>query len=203
MQAHRKPTFLIILTVVAAVAAVGGYWVGEESSDTSRFFLSSSGGDVVFEHGAHTEMAAGCESCHHDLLLADSRQPCSTCHGDDVAAEDFDHDDLKTISAHSCETCHEVNDQAEAGSCRSCHPSAQDAEPQTVACGQCHDGYSADLMTHDEMQEIEGHACEGCHVIEAVSTVYHRQCEGCHLAESPEKFATETGESQCQSCHLR
>lgn len=204
MGKSGKARVLIVLTLVAGLVGVAGYWVESEPTDTDRYYLRNSGGAVLFEHQAHVDLVDGCESCHHDLLLSDSRQACSDCHGEDVVADDFDHDDLKAIEAHTCGVCHQVNELAEAKSCRHCHPSVQEVDLQIVSCAECHDAdYTPDLLTHDEMLEVDGHLCEGCHNPRAINVVYHEQCNRCHLIENPKLFAAEDGSGRCEICHLK
>ncbi len=195
---------LIVLALGAALVGVAGYWVESEPANTDRYYLESSGGAVVFEHQAHVDVTDGCERCHHDLLSSDSRYACNECHGEDVVADDFDHDDLKAIEAHTCGTCHQVSEPAQPQNCRECHPSAQEEDQLAVACVQCHgDDYTTDLLTHDDMQEVHDQSCTGCHNARSISAVYHEQCTRCHLIEKRELFATGEGSVRCERCHLK
>ena len=204
---HAKPSRpgpLLALTVAAALAGIIGFWASGESADSGRFYLRNSGGAVLFEHDRHVEMSDGCVACHHTLLLSDERQDCADCHGDEVAAEDFEHSDFMQIDAHTCQTCHQADDSRQAGSCRDCHPDAQESDQAIVACGECHDDdYTADALGHDEMQEIHGQSCEGCHNARPVGSVYHEQCNRCHFNENREVFATRDGSARCERCHLK
>jgi hypothetical protein len=195
---------LILLVLLAGLAGIAGYWTESEPPDSDRYYLRNIGGAVLFGHRAHADMIGRCEGCHHNLLLSDSRHPCSDCHDETMVADDFEHGDLKTIEAHRCEFCHRVNESAQAQSCRNCHRATAKAGPRVVTCSQCHDDdYTPDLLTHDEMQELDGHSCEGCHNPQEIGAVYHQQCNRCHLDENPEKFASENGSAKCQSCHLK
>ena len=195
---------LIIFTALAALAASAAYVLDSGPGQAHRFYLRSSAGAVVFDHEAHTGYGEGCESCHHELLSADSRIPCSDCHDEGMTHEDFEHDELKSIEGHACERCHEVDKNARANSCRSCHPADEPIDLAPVGCVECHDDdYTPDLMTHDEMRGVEGHSCEGCHRPGAIGAVFHGHCSQCHLAERPGIFADEKGGARCQSCHLK
>ena len=194
---------LTLLTLVAGLVGVAGYWVESEPVNTERYYLPNTGGAVMFEHKAHTTTVDGCESCHHDLLSADSRNPCLECH-EDFIAEDFEHADLKTTASHSCATCHQIDESAQTQSCRNCHPSIQESDKVSAACVECHDAdYTTDLLTHDEMQEVHDQDCGTCHYSKAISVVYHEQCNGCHLIENNELFASEDGSMRCERCHLK
>lgn len=195
---------LILLALLAGLVGIAGYWTEGEAPESDRYYLRNIGGAVLFEHQAHADMTGGCEGCHHNLLLSDSRHPCSDCHDEAIVADDFDHDNLKTIEAHRCEFCHRVNESAQTQSCRNCHRAVLETGLRIVTCSECHDdGYTRDLLTHDEMQEVDGHSCDGCHNPREISVVYHQQCNRCHLVESPKKFASENGSAKCQSCHLK
>ena len=159
---------------------------------------------MLIEHDTHIRDTEGCETCHHDLFSSDSRNACSDCHGDDVAAEDFTHEDLKDIEGHSCESCHQTIEGVEPRSCRWCHPDTQESDERIIACSSCHDDeYTPDILTHDEMQEVDGHECESCHNISAVSGAYHEQCNRCHFMENPDEFRSVDGSAMCERCHLK
>ncbi|MCK4679114.1 MAG: hypothetical protein KAT48_13345 [Bacteroidales bacterium] len=203
MGKSDKWLLLTFLTIVAGVVGVAGYWVESEPLNIGRYYLPNSGGPVMFEHKAHTDLTDGCESCHHDLLLSDDRYDCSDCH-EDFVAEDFDHTDLKTIEAHSCGTCHQIDESAQAQSCRNCHSSVQETDEVSTACIECHDAeYTADLLTHDEMREVHDQDCGSCHYSRVISVAYHEQCNRCHFVENVELFASQEGNVRCEMCHLK
>jgi hypothetical protein len=205
-KAHRIPKSraLVIFTVIAALAAVAAQFAASGSVEPRRLYLQSSAGAVVFDHEAHAGYAEGCESCHHELLLSDKRAACSDCHDEGMSSEDFDHEELKTIEGHACERCHEVDKNIRANSCRGCHPTDEPVDLATVGCVECHDDdYTPDMMTHDELRDVEGHSCEGCHHARAIGAVFHGYCNHCHLTERPGIFADGNGGARCQSCHLK
>lgn len=194
---------LVILTAVAALAVCVAYLADSGPDEARRYYIRSSAGAVVFDHEAHAGYADDCASCHHELLLADSRVPCSDCHDEGMSEEDFDHEELKTIEGHACERCHQVNKNARANSCRGCHPTDEPVDLATVGCVECHDDdFTPDMMTHDEMRGVEGHGCEGCHHPRAIGAVFHGHCSHCHLTARPGIFADQNGGARCQSCHL-
>jgi hypothetical protein len=208
----RKPSSaklrsLIILTVLAAAAGITGYLADSEAGaddNPRRFYLKNAGGAVLFEHEFHSTLTEGCESCHHDILSSDDRHPCTQCHDEGFAAEDFSHAELVEIAGHDCESCHRVNEEKQIQSCRSCHPLVQEEAQGIVPCQDCHEeGFSPDMLTHDEMQDVEGHECSSCHIPSSVSDSYHHQCNRCHLADSPDVFADEKGDALCFRCHLQ
>ncbi|MBD3220496.1 hypothetical protein GF314_04570 [bacterium] len=101
--------------------------------------------------------------------------------------------------------------------CIACHhPLAGEIVADCVDCHE--DGYTADLMEHEDLVAIEAHTCDACHEIapddEAqncrechdgadVQQVYHQQCNGCHLASDRDRFATDDGQARCETCHLQ
>ena len=116
----------------------------------------------------------------------------------------FDHGKHSELD-DSCIKCHHnVTTDTEPGSCRECHPAVQASETSTVTCITCHeDGYTADMMEHEEYLEIAEHSCLGCHTPRSVSEAYHTSCSACHLETARERFTIANGELQCGACHLR
>lgn len=196
-----------VVVVVAAAAVIVGYLVpgtAETDKVTDRMFLENTAGPVLFDHQEHNQMTGSCAVCHHPLYSAAQATTCEDCHGDDRAADDFSHDELKEMHANDCSQCHEQQSEAaQAASCRQCHPAIQQSESATLACTECHeDGYTPDIMAHDEYQEIEDHSCLGCHAPQSLSDAYHTGCSDCHLENSPERFTQADGEILCAACHL-
>lgn len=204
MRPPERNRLLAGLTIIGALVGIGGYLVEGRPAGTNRYYLVNSGGSVVFEHKSHLLSTDGCENCHHDLLSSDMSNECSDCHGEDFAADDFDHADLKGISAHTCRTCHEIKDTRDALSCRKCHPSVQESEELTIACIQCHDAdYTPDILTHGEMKDIHTGDCSRCHTARSISAAYHQACSECHLAGNSSQFADGDGNVRCERCHLK
>lgn len=202
-RGRRNWTLSITLVFsLAAVAAAIGVSAPAPEGGSERFYLNNSGGPVLFDHGKHSEAAESCGSCHHDLLSSAAEIACSQCHGDDVAPEDLDHDEMKELHGYTCTTCHmEENDTP--SSCRSCHPGAQPSDLRVVGCTECHEeGYDQEMLSHTELLEIEEHDCMGCHRPTSLSETYHSSCTPCHLESSPERFADAGGEIVCGACHL-
>ncbi len=198
---------IVILAVTAGIACcVGlfGYlWAGPEQN-ASRFYSRSSGGDVLFDHQKHQESAAGCESCHHELVSGGG--DCSVCHDDpDYTPDMAAHADLLEIEDHSCEGCHEIAGPEAARNCRECHPAAAVEGAAFVGCTACHDDpdYTPDAAGHDDLIAIDGHECEGCHTARTVADAFHANCSACHLAIAPERFAEVDGTASCRACHLK
>ncbi len=201
---RKKSVVLVILTVIAGIVGIGGYMFGGQPPETGRYYIRNSGGAVMFDHAQHTQLAEDCADCHHTVLSADDRNSCSTCHDDEMSADYFEHADLKEIHAQKCTFCHNRAPEAEPQPCQECHPKAQPADNTNISCSECHDdSYTKDLLTHDEMQQIEAHSCDGCHNSRSLNVVYHEQCTGCHLRQDEEKFATKSGEVNCNICHLK
>lgn len=196
---------MTVAVLAAAAAAVIGTVTGQEPAAAERFYLRNSAGSVLFDHTKHQETADSCAACHHDLLSSELGISCAECHGDEVSPDDFEHDELKEYHGSNCLNCHEQSlDDAEAVSCRACHPGVQEDEPGVVACSTCHDDdYEPDLLSHQEYLEIEDHTCLGCHVPQSVSEAYHTGCFNCHTETSPERFLNEDSTVNCGGCHLR
>jgi hypothetical protein len=206
IRGRRNWTFsMTVALLVAAVSVVIGYMGTRETVATERFYLRSSAGNVLFDHGRHNEMTESCAACHHDLFAAAQATSCSTCHDDEFEPADFDHTELKEFHGRDCATCHEqTTGDEQAASCRSCHPGIQQSETRTVSCSDCHDdSYAADMIGHDEYQEIEDHSCLGCHSPASVSEVYHANCTSCHLDTAADRFTNSDGSVMCSGCHLR
>lgn len=204
---NGRRTWTLSITVallVAAAAAVIGLMTGDTSIATDRYYLKSSAGNVLFDHGTHGETADSCATCHHTLYDAAQAISCEECH-DDVEPEDFEHAELKEFHARECSTCHEQTvDDDQAASCRSCHSAIQESDVRTLSCSECHDDdYEPGMISHDEYQEIEDHSCLGCHTPGAVAEAYHTSCTDCHLEYAEERFALNNGGVNCSGCHLR
>ena len=197
---------LILLTAFAGITGVVGYLSEDAIPETnrSRLYMPNRGGAVLFEHEAHIPRAESCQTCHHDALSANSLRACSVCHGELYEDEAFGHDDLKEILEHTCDTCHLIKQSAPIQSCRICHPVVQEANERILPCSECHDEtYTGDMLTHDEMQDIEAHDCDSCHVARAVGDIHHAACNRCHLRTDPEKFSDAQGKPLCYMCHLK
>lgn len=205
LQDRRNWTSSLTIVVVTAVAAlILGYFIPESPAETDRKYLQNTAGPVLFDHGEHELMAESCAVCHHSLYSSVQAITCEDCHGEDMGADMFSHDELKEIHGTDCSQCHEQkagDDQAV--SCRQCHPAVQQSETPQNSCTECHDdSYTADIMDHDEYLEIEDHSCLGCHAPGSLSEAYHTSCTNCHLENSPERFTQADGEVLCAACHL-
>jgi len=199
VTSHR---FFSIFAVSCFLIGAGGYLFFPKSEHSGRYFLANSGGAVVFDHEQHSKIT-GCPDCHHPLLSADHRIPCSECHGEDVSADGLSHADFMDVQSHQCTSCHETRENIEATNCRNCHFESETGTNKNIACATCHDeSYESDMLSHDEMQEIEGHTCAGCHNARTMSEAFHTGCNRCHLNEASEKFVV-NGQTKCQSCHLK
>lgn len=193
----------VALVVAAGIAAIGSL-VGEKSAATDRYYWEASAGNVLFDHGQHSETAESCAGCHHTLYGAALAISCEECH-DDYEAEDFEHAELKEFHGRDCSNCHEqVADDDQAASCRDCHLAVQESETHSISCAECHDDdYLPAMMAHDGYLEIEDHSCLGCHSPRAIAETYHTSCSDCHLEKAPDRFAHSDGSANCSGCHLR
>lgn len=195
---------LIVVTIIAGLIGIFGFLTESPTQPTDRYYFKNSGGAVMFDHKQHDENTESCGDCHHEVLFADERMPCSDCHDDDFDPADFSHDEFMDVESHTCITCHLTDENLKPQSCTSCHPDVQEAEQLNIPCMDCHDDdYETDLLTHDEMQEIEDHSCESCHNMQAVSNVFHQSCTRCHLIENQARFLTAERKVKCEACHLK
>lgn len=201
---NNKNILIIILVTVSFIVGFGSYFMQTPGIQTDRYYFQSSAGAVVFEHQKHADNVENCADCHHAMLKSEETIPCSDCHDDDFNQSDFEHADMKEIEAHTCTTCHQVNELAKSQNCRNCHNTQYEEKQDVVLCKECHEeAFEEDLLTHDELQELEGHSCDGCHCSRAIGNIYHEQCSACHIMENEKKFTTEEGKISCKACHLK
>lgn len=199
---------LVGLTCVAAVVALYGYLQPNRLQAGHSFYLTNTGGAVLFTHAGHQAHTDACVACHHALVRSDA-YACSDCHDDpDYTHGVFDHDELLEIEDHTCDGCHEPEPDTAAVGCRTCHPAvadAPDAAADPADCQQCHDDpdYSPDEFTHADILEIEDHACRDCHGIRPVSEAYHQGCTACHRNQADDRFIDDQNKPVCQACHLK
>jgi len=191
--------------LIALAGTIIGYFVATSETDTDRKFFQSTAGAVLFDHGEHGEAAGSCVVCHHNLYSAELAVSCQDCHDEDVKARDVEHSSLKQIHSYDCSMCHEQQqDDKLAVSCRDCHSSTEASQTLADSCIDCHDdGYTADMLEHNEYQEIEEHTCQSCHNTRSVADAYHANCSQCHLENSSERFSEANGDVKCAACHLR
>ncbi len=195
------PALTVVLLLAIAAAAVG-YMVDGNATGTDRLYLQNTAGPVLFDHAAHSQQAESCAVCHHPLYSAAEAVSCAECHGERPETDQADHRRIQEMHGGDCSLCHQET-QGEASSCRQCHPSRQEEETSTVACTTCHDdGYSAEMLSHDEYQDIAEHSCLGCHAPQALADIYHSNCSGCHLQQAPQRFSQAGDEVRCGACHV-
>ena len=127
---------LAVVVLVGVGVGVTGYLRGMPVQDTTRFYLPSDGGPVLFEHARHGEAAAGCVDCHHEL--AGAAADCLDCHDDEeYTPEAATHEELLDFHERACDTCHEIAPDEEAASCRECH-AEEVARIYHLGCNACH-----------------------------------------------------------------
>ncbi len=196
---------LTVVFAVALVAVITGSLFDGVADGTDRVYLRNTAGAVLFDHGAHGQYVDSCAVCHHPLYSAAQATTCADCHDDERAADEFSHGELKDLHASDCSLCHQQQaEDNQAASCRQCHRAIQQSETSSLACTTCHDdGYSPELLSHDEYVEIDDHSCLGCHAPRSLADSYHTSCSDCHLDTAPERFAQADGAVQCGVCHLR
>lgn len=195
---------LTIVTLIAIAGAVIGCLASGRPVETNRFYLTSSAGPVLFDHGTHADDADSCAVCHHDLYSAALATDCAECHDDGYEPDDVSHTRLKEIHSQDCTTCHEqAAGDEQATSCRACHTSGSQSDALPDSCNRCHDDdITADLLEHDEYLEIEEHSCLSCHSPSSASETYHTSCTSCHLENGPDRFSAADGGVACGACHL-
>ncbi len=200
-QSHR---ILIVVTAICLITGIISSYFSGTAVSGERYYLSNSGGAVLFNHAQHVSDSESCADCHHTLYTVSDMTQCTDCHDEGFSAEDFTHQELNEIEGHRCSFCHMVDKARTAMSCRKCHMKIQESAITTHTCAECHDdSYTQELMSHDEYQEIEGHTCEGCHQASSLSDVYHGQCSSCHIREQEDRFTDNEGQVRCNACHLK
>jgi hypothetical protein len=221
MNTKKYNKFVLILGCMAILVGVAGYvFSGRPSSDMPpRIYFNTVGGPVLFPHQLHADPSQfnyadnlnlshfGCADCHHELILSNQVQACEKCHqDDDYSPEDLDHDELVDIHSPGCTSCHAVK-ESEVKACRECH--LKTGEPEKVSCDKCHpdEGYAPGDVTHEELEEIEGHWCTECHKTMRKADAIHRQCNRCHGKLARGTYAKkEHPDDQaftCTICHIK
>ncbi len=201
---HIRSISLYSLTLVAYLIGIAGFFYQDALESSDRFYLRSTAGDILFEHKKHIKTTENCADCHHNIIFSDERTSCSECHDDDFSEEDFIHTELKDIEEHTCTGCHRTDESKKPENCRFCHSNGEDFESSDIKCIECHDSnYTPELLTHDEMQDIEGHQCTGCHQPKNISDIYHSQCNTCHKKNNQDIFFDSEGKISCNRCHLK
>ncbi|MBL0310048.1 MAG: hypothetical protein IPP77_10320 [Bacteroidetes bacterium] len=186
-------------------------------------------GMVLFHSKLKNEECTSCHSDHnglhpqksikhfdHDLLSADMKINCNSCHGKPV---DKLHDQLST----SCNSCHNTNSWKSTGmfnhdmitgvdktNCTSCHQKPTDSFHQLLQdnCDKCHSTSKWKPSTFDHssyfiLDKDHNAECITCHTNNNFSSY---TCYGCH-EHSENKIISKhqkhgiSNFSDCASCH--
>ena len=220
MKANSQNRLVLTIGSIFVLIGLAGYCISQKAPDIPlRIYYNTPGGGVLFTHTLHTkpeDLKCGdplkldditCTDCHHELILANHVKSCDQCHADDgYRADDMSHQELQENHPPSCKFCHESK-KAQVSSCRKCHGKTGETKP--VSCDKCHkdQGYSKDDMTHEELEEIEGHWCNECHETRRISDAIHFQCNKCHnKVECGTYYRMEDAPNEeafrCALCHL-
>ncbi len=224
MKIKAQNRLILIVGCLGILLGLVGYAIPDDSPESPRrIYFDTPGGAVLFTHHVHTQSDQlkcddhlklmrlkdiGCGDCHHEMIRANHVKDCESCHEDSgYSPEDMSHTELLDMHPPSCINCH-LQKEVELKSCRECHGQTGDYKP--VDCERCHEdaGYTAEDMTHEELEEIEGHWCNECHSVRRISDAIHTQCNICHdvidysTFVSKEKIADDEA-TRCSVCHLK
>lgn len=175
MSSEKERNFAYSLAVVCLAVGIlcYGFLPAKSPDQPVRVHLSSVGGNVLFDHAAHSEeYQLSCVACHHEPFpdqppITDS---CASCHtdkdGSKVFGEEgsFDHDMHSMDLDLGCAECH--------------HNYSEDEGDDPQSCSECHDQNSLEETGVSRMH------------------VFHMQCIGCH-----EENGVSPGREDCSSCH--
>ena len=77
--------------------------------------------------------------------------------------------------------------------CEVCHHELVLSDDRTE-CSECHDDYSSEDFSHEELTMISDHTCSYCHQVSEYTDI--QSCRSCHRAENES-----TGLVSCLECH--
>ncbi|MFH1243077.1 MAG: cytochrome c3 family protein [Pseudomonadota bacterium] len=222
MNARTRNRIILIIGCVATLLSLGGYVFPKKASDLvpPRIYFNTAGGPVLFTHQVHTDPSQfkcgnpisiskmECADCHHELVKANQVLSCKKCHPDeDYSKDSMKHPELVKMHPPRCTMCHNVR-KGEIKPCRDCH--LQTGESASVSCDKCHPNqkYSANDLTHEELEEIKGHWCTECHSTRRKVDAIHMQCDRCHAklecgTYTNKKRYSDAEAFRCALCHLK
>jgi hypothetical protein len=220
MTNRAKNKAVLILGCVAIILGLGGYVFPEKASDSpARIYFETAGGPVLFTHHVHTNPSQFkygnninlpkviCADCHHEMIQASKVVMCDKCHQDEeYSKDDMPHSELVEMHPPRCTICHDTR-KGKVKACKECHLHTGQSKP--VSCDRCHSGdeYSPDDLTHEELEEIEGHWCTECHSVRRNADAIHMQCNRCHKKLERgtyiKKRQTDDEAFECALCHLK
>lgn len=220
MNIETGNRIILIIGCVAALVGLAGYVFPKKGSDLPpKIYFNTAGGPVLFTHQIHTDPSQfkcgndisiskmQCADCHHELVEANRTFLCKKCHPDeDYSKDTMRHSELVEMHPPRCTICHKVRKVA-VKPCRDCHLRTGGYRP--VSCDRCHRdlGYSADDLSHEELEEIEGHWCTECHSVRRKTDAIHNQCDRCHTdlkcGTYIKKEDSDDEAFRCALCHLK
>lgn len=196
MFTKAERVFTGVLLSTCAVVGVVGYSLPGPSSLPGKIWLDAVGGDVIFDHAYHGELAT-CAECHHDYEGEGAvEMNCRGCHyyGEKPEEQSGDPAHPRFIGAN-CTACHQELGETMAA-CDACHlrrdlafeVTSRTMPPLPKVVGFDTDGglVSYDHGLHASREEL-GEPCVSCH----------------HEIQEGEGIEGMTREKRCRACHYQ
>lgn len=120
-----KKSLTEIIIITFTILGIVGYSI-TSSDPPIRVLFKTKGGNVIFDHEAHSstdEYNIKCDSCHHETDSDEKTMNCRQCHR--AGSEDYDSicDDRsihKQCIGANCIDCHK-DEGIDVGDCKICH----------------------------------------------------------------------------------
>ncbi|TKB27539.1 hypothetical protein FCL47_05225 [Desulfopila sp. IMCC35006] len=152
---------LTVAVIIAICAVVIGCMVKGKTNKTDRLYFKNTAGAVLFDHGAHGQLADSCVTCHHNIKTENEAGSCRechpgvqasetktlaciTCHDDSYTSDMMEHEEYLEIEDHSCLGCHTPISVSSAyhKNCSDCHlknsPEKFTTANGELLCAACH-----------------------------------------------------------------
>ena len=170
---------------------------------------------VMFSHRAHaemSEMAGGCEMCHH-YNPPGNVVACDYCHDPNRQRSDISKPDLKAAYHRECISCHEEwNKDVKCESCHELKSSGKSAftgkdyskerihpqinTPTKLIFKTPKENGTVVTFYHNEHTNLYGIECKSCHQEESCAT-----CHKISSTKSKIEISTEVMHKKCSRCH--
>ena len=116
MFSKTQKYFAVALLAISIAIGIVGYTFPGKSGPPEKVWFGSSGGDVIFDHLYHVDLAE-CNDCHHN---ADGEMNCRSCHYYGSAAEVETEDPHPRGIGANCLKCHQTLGES-MSKCDACH----------------------------------------------------------------------------------
>ncbi|MFH1481462.1 MAG: cytochrome c3 family protein [Pseudomonadota bacterium] len=213
--------FAGVLLIVSFIVALVGYSFSRTPSPPPRVWLGASGGDIIFDHTYHTELAK-CIDCHHNYEEGKNslvEMNCRSCHYFGEAREMKGDDPTHPrFMGSNCVACHKSQDM-DIG-CNTCHIRQGFAfEKSGHVRPSLPDNVKFDtdngLVTFNHKLHISedvGETCVGCHHrckggSDMKGLECRKSCRDCHhkktpqIKESDDEYHKRYIGINCTNCH--